>query len=236
MFRSIEYKLIFNLILLIISIIVATYFFVTVQYIYFSAAILLSIVSLVRLRKNYSKFNQNILFLLNALDNGDYSFHFTESKLSSRERELNVMMNRIKDILSRAKKEVIENEKFLSLIIESVSTGILIVDTNGIVQISNQASHQLLGMPILTHLKQLKSIEDGLPEKFHRLEVNDSLTIKILNEREEIQLNAQCSKITLKKGVMKIITLNNIGNELEAKEMESWVKLTCDDTRNHELR
>lgn len=225
MFKSIEYKLIIALLLVILSTVASTYCCMTQQYVYLSFTLLILVLSIISLRKNYGKFNQNILFLLNALDNGDYSFHFAESKISARERELNAMMNRIKEILSRARKEVIENEKFLSLILESVSTGILIVDSSNIIQKSNLASHKLLGMPIMTHLKQLKNIEESLPEKLMNLNVNDSFTLKIQNEREEIQLNVQCSKITLKEGVVKIITLNNIGNELEAKEMESWVRL-----------
>lgn len=225
MFRSIEYKLILGLIVLILSTIAATYCFITEQYVYLSFTILVFIFSLLKLRINYNKFNQNILFLLNALDNGDYSFHFTESKLSAREKELNLMMNRIKEILSRARKEVIENEKFLSLILESVSTGILIVDSKNIIKASNQASHKLLGMPVLTHLKQLINIEEDLAYKLINLGVDDSLTIKIQNEREDIQLSVQCSKIVMKKDSLRVITFSNIGNELEAREMESWIKL-----------
>jgi len=104
---------------------------------HYELAVILTIavlVSLNALQRHYKKFNSNILFLLNALDNGDYSFHFSESNLSRREKELNVMLNRIKEILVNARKEVIENEKFLSLIIESVSTGIIIMDDYGRVQ------------------------------------------------------------------------------------------------------
>ena len=135
------------------------------------------------------------------------------------------MMNRIKDILTRARKEVIENEKFLSLIIESVSTGIIILDPNNNVHATNHATNQLLGLPVFTHLNQLKPIDESLPELFKNLEVKDNTQIKIANEREEIQISLHVSKITLKKGTMKVITLNNIGNELEAKEMESWIRL-----------
>lgn len=225
MFRSIEYKLILFLGLLIVSVATTTYLIVQQEYVYVGICIFLILVSLRNLYSHYKRFNQNILFLLNALDNGDYSFHFTEAKTSKREKELNQMMNRIKDILTRARKEVIENEKFLSLIIESVSTGIIILDHNNNVHATNHATNQLLGLPIFTHLNQLKAIDESLPELFKHLEVRDNTQIKIANEREEIQISLHVSKITMKKGTMKVITLNNIGNELEAKEMESWVRL-----------
>ncbi len=225
MFKSIEYKLIIFVLLLILSVALTTYLITQKEYVYIGVSVLLMLYSLKSLYSHYKKFNQNILFLLNALDNGDYSFHFTEAKTSKREKELNQMMNRIKDILTRARKEVIENEKFLSLIIESVSTGIIILDPNNNVHATNHATNQLLGLPVFTHLNQLKPIDDSLPELFKNLEVKDNTQIKIANEREEIQISLHVSKITLKKGTMKVITLNNIGNELEAKEMESWIRL-----------
>lgn len=225
MFKSIEYKLILFILLLILSVAVTTYLITQEQYVYVGVSVLLILYSLRCLYSHYKRFNQNILFLLNALDNGDYSFHFTEAKNSTREKELNQMMNRIKDILTRARKEVIENEKFLSLILESVSTGIIILDHNNNVHATNHATNQLLGLPVFTHINQLKSIDDSLPQLFKDLDIKDNTQIKIANEREEIQISLHVSKITLKKGTMKVITLNNIGNELEAKEMESWIRL-----------
>lgn len=225
MFKSIEYKLLLYLLLLIASVAATTYLVVTREYVYVGLCAMVGIYSLTRLYGHYQKFNQNILFLLNALDNGDYSFHFAESKISVRERELNQMMNRIKEILTHARKEVIENEKFLSLILENVSTGIIILDPNNNIQATNRATNQLLGLPVFTHLNQLKAVDESFPELFRALEVKDNTQIKITNEREEVQVSLRVSKIKLKKGTTKIITLNNIGNELEAKEMESWIRL-----------
>ncbi|WP_165042312.1 PAS domain-containing sensor histidine kinase [Dysgonomonas sp. ZJ709] len=225
MFRSIEYKLILYVGLLIVSVATTTALIVSGAYIYSSLFILLSLFSLKSLQNHYKKFNQNIVFLLNALDNGDYSFNFAESKISKREKELNQMLNRIKEILSRARTEIIENEKFLSLIIESVSTGIILLDERNNIRSVNNATNKLLGLPVFTHLNQLATVDETFPELFKKLDTNDNIQIKISNEREEIQISLQVSKITSKKGEIRIITLNNIGNELEAKEMESWIRL-----------
>jgi len=225
MFKSIEYKLILYVILLMIAVSLSTYLLINREYLYSIFSILSVFFILRTLYAHYKKFNQNILFLLNALDNGDYSFHFTEAKMSSREKELNQMLNRIKDILTKARKEVIENEKFLSLIVESISTGIIILDEHNNVQTANKATTELLGLNVFTHLNQLKPIDESFPQLFKDLQPGIIHQIKIGNEREEFQISLHTSLIRLKKGTMKIITLNNIGNELEAKEMESWIRL-----------
>jgi nitrogen fixation/metabolism regulation signal transduction histidine kinase len=225
MFKSIQYRLYFYTALLVVAVAFVTIFIVAKEYLFvaFGAALILFCFS--RLEKCYRRYNQNFNFLLNALENGDYTFHFSETKLSLHEKEMNMMMNRIKDILSSARKEVIENENFLSLIIESVSTGILIVDDNDIVQRVNRTALDMLGLSVFPHLNQLRAINETYPELFHRLKSGDNVQITLATEREELQISLQVSQIRLKRGMMRIITLSNIGNELEMKEMESWIRL-----------
>ncbi len=208
-----------------VSVAGTTYFTLSGSYVYAVICGLVIFISLFLLSKSYRRFNQNILFLLNALENGDYSFHFSETKLSAREKELNNMLNRIKEILVNARKEVIENEKFLSMIVESVSMGILIIDDRGIVQMVNQSTLDLFGLPVFTHINQLNSIDEKFPALFHSLQAGDNIHIPASNEREELQLSLNVSLIKLKRGVMRVITIHNIGNELENKEMESWIRL-----------
>lgn len=213
------------MILLIAAVVMSTYFGIQTEYVYMMLSVLLVFFLLHKLRRSYNQFNKNIIFLLNALDNGDYSFNFAETKLSRREKELNQMMNRIKDILSRARKEVIENEKFLGVIMESVSTGIIILNEDNLVVQINRTVNRLLGLPVFTHVNQLANIDKSLPDLFRNLEVSDPKTIKIANEREEMQLSLRASEIILKGKKLRIITLNNIGSELDYKEMDSWIRL-----------
>jgi two-component system, NtrC family, nitrogen regulation sensor histidine kinase NtrY len=225
MFKSIQYRLFTFTALMMLSVAALTYFVIKGQV---SLAVISGIVTaicLYNMHQHYKKFNGNVLFLLNALDNGDYSFHFSEDKLSRREKELNVMLNRIKEILVSARKEVVENEKFLSLIIESVSTGIIIMDEKGHVQTVNQSALDLMGLPVFTHINQLSNVNEVFPELFRNLRVGENPRIEVSNEREEMQVSLSLSEIFIKRGRMKVITLNNIGNELEAKEMESWIRL-----------
>ncbi len=181
--------------------------------------------SVFSLFRHYNKFNTNILFLLNAVENGDYSFHFTETQISRREKELNTMLNRIKEILSKAREEIIENENFLSLILEDVPTGILILDKNHNIRLINKATTKHLGLSVLTHINQLKNIDETYPELFKNIRTGETKQIRIATEKDETEIILHASHISTKKGKMKIISLNNIGNELEKNEMESWIRL-----------
>ena len=225
MFNSIQHKLNVYTALLVLAVAGATIAFAYQKYPFALLGIALIIYCLSALGKCYKRYNQNFIFLLNALENGDYSFHFSETKLSAREIEMNLMMNRIKEILTKARDEVIENENFLSLILESVSTGIIIIDNRGIVQRVNHAAVNLLGIPHFSHVNQLHSINETYPALFHQLKAGDRIQISLMNEREELPISLLVTEVRLKRGMMRILTLNNIGSELESKEMESWIRL-----------
>ncbi|MDR1436633.1 MAG: PAS domain-containing protein, partial [Candidatus Symbiothrix sp.] len=225
MFKSIQYKIHFYTFFLVLSVAATAYAFFLQLYLYAAAGITVVFACLSSLRKCNRQYNLNFLFLLNALENGDYLFHFSETGESFRVREMNKMMNRIKEILVNARKEVIENENFLSLILENISTGIIILDDRGIVQRVNRTALNMLRLPVFSHINQLQTVNETFPALFRRLKKGDTLQISIATEREELPVSLHVSQIKLKRGMMRIITLNNIGNELETKELESWVRL-----------
>ena len=225
MFRSIQYKLIIYLALLVAAVAAAVWLFIAGQTIYGCVAVAFAVFAVWRMSNHYRNYNLNILFLLNALENGDYSFHFSVTKLSRREKELNAMLNRIKDILAAARREVMDNERFLGLVVESVSTGIVITDDNGGVRRANAAAMRMLGMNVFTHIKQLAGIDPSLPPLLDSLSPEDKAQVHIPNEREEQSISLQMNRIELKKGGVRVFILSNIGSELEAQEMESWIKL-----------
>lgn len=225
MFKSIEYKLIIYLLVLMVSLVAATLLLVRGEIAYGVVCAVIVVFSLFRLFRNYRKFNKNILFLLNAMENGDYSFHFSTNRMSLREKELNRMMNRIKDILVKARSEIIENEEFLGTIVESVSTGIIITDEEGYVRNVNHSATELLGLSSLSHLNQLRNVDESFPALFLHLKPGEVQLLKIANEREETEVSLHLTKIIISGMSLRIITLNNIGSELEAKEMESWIRL-----------
>lgn len=225
MFKSIEYKLITYLLVLMVSLTAAVLLFARGEMAYAVACTVGVGFSLFRLFKNYRKFSKNILFLLNAMENGDYSFHFSTTRMSLREKELNRMLNRIKEILVKARREIIENEEFLGTIVESVSTGIIIADEDGFVRNVNRSAMELLGLSSLSHLNQLRNVDESFPALFLHLKPGEAPLVKIANEREETELSLHLTKIVVSGTSLRIITLNNIGSELEAKEMESWIRL-----------
>ena len=139
-------------------------------------------------------------FLFNALDNGDYSFRFNEQGMWDSNKAINVALNRVKEILQHSRDEQMEKEKYFELILDSVDTGILVVDEHrGLVLRSNAAAQRLLQRDAVTHINQVK-------EQLKRFSVHETHT-------------------TLSGRQVRIMAISDIGGELANQEIDSWVRL-----------
>ena len=226
MFKTIERTLMLLALLLVAATGGAVWLLVAGKLFWGFAVVCVIVWLLGRMSRESKKFNSNIVFLLNALENGDYSFGFTEIAAMPRERrDINSILNVIKEILIKARETEIENEKFLSLIVAGIPIGIAIVDERGFVKVANDAALRLLGMHVFTHVKQLGMVDEAVAEAFRGLAPGRGATVRIADEREERLISLGSSEIKFKNGILKVITMHNIAGEIEAGEMESWIKL-----------
>jgi nitrogen fixation/metabolism regulation signal transduction histidine kinase len=171
------------------------------SYILLSIAIIIIVVLVVTVlvlwRRNRNTIDK-VTFLFNAIDNGDYAFRYAENRKSN--AMVNAALNRIKEILQHARDEQIEKEKYFELILDSVDTGVLVIDgERGIVLRCNRAALRLLGREAVTHVDQVK-------EQLKKFAVRETHTV--LQQRR-----------------VRIIAFSDIGGELANQETDSWVRL-----------
>ena len=165
-----------------------------------SLIILLLLILYVRLWLRYRRNIRKVTFLFDALDSGDYTFRFPEGKAMHDDRLLNASLNRVKEILQHARDEQKEREKYYELILNSVDTGILVVDEErGIVLQHNHSALKLLGREAVSHVSQIK-------EQMQGLSIRESHAV-------------------LKGRRVRILGFSDIKGELANQEIDSWVKL-----------
>ena len=166
------------------------------------------------------------LFMIDALDNNDNTFHFPEESVHSESRKINQALNRVGHILYNVKAETAQQEKYYELILDFVSTGLLVLNDNGAVYQKNKEALRLLGLTIFTHVRQLSKVDHILMEKIENCCPGDKLQIAFNNERGTINLSIRVSEINIRKEHLRIIALNDINTELDEKEIDSWIRLT----------
>lgn len=221
-------KINFNILYLIIALLLAggaVYCSLKGLPLYAVVCVLAAIFSIYKYHKQYDKLKRNILWMLNALENSDFSLNFTEDGNFGKRNELNRTLNRFRDVFRKTQNEIIQHEQFLGFLFENIPTGMIMFDEREHVRLVNQSALKQLGLPILTHISQLNLINPQLPKLFKEGKSGMPKNLQITNEREELEINIRFATIKFKEETLKIATLINIEDELGLKETESWTRL-----------
>lgn len=196
MFRGVASKLALVLLLLIAATVGATLLIIHDLWFYGILTAAVACLLLGGVFRLYRSNTRKITFMFNAIENNDYAFQFTRYGSSLSDDLFNRSLNRIKELLVKAKNEAIEREKYYELILERIITGIVVVNERGSVMQTNSEALRLLGLSVFTHLSQLDRVEEGLTEKFRALEVGEGTRVTLHHERGEVNLALQASEVT----------------------------------------
>ena len=184
-----------------------------------------SITTFLLIRRN-RRINNRIKFLSEAVAGGDFSFTFPEGNRRRSDRELAASLNRIRDMLSRTRQETIDKERYYAQILENVRTGIVAYDEQGFVTQTNRAAAELFGLPVLTHIRQLDRVSGGLADMLLVAAAGDTRTLTLHDGESIRQLSLHVSQSRIRERNLRILVVNDIHNELDNKEIDSWISLT----------
>lgn len=168
----------------------------------------------------FRKNDRNISLLLDAVSNKDYTLKFVEK---GDRKEITASLNRINAIISHMAKEAARKEKYYEKILDFIETGVIVVDESGHIYQHNPKALKLLGIEVLTHIKQLRQISADLPETFLKAESGLSYNIHIGGHAVVV---IQISTIEIAGKNLRIFAMNEITNALEKQEAVAWQKLT----------
>lgn len=214
------------IVLLVASVGVCTWVVCLGRYGFLMLIIPVILFSVVKLLFLYLDSMRKVSFMFNAIDCDDYSFRFSENSSRVNSRMFNASLNRIKEIMMNAKLRAIEREKYYELIINSVQTGILIVDDTDNVHQTNDEAMQLFGLQVFTHINQLRKTEPLLAEALHAIKSGEHTKVSFHNERGEVHLALNASEIVHDNKRLRVIAVSDINSALDQKEVEAWIKLT----------
>ena len=174
----------------------------------------------------YRIHTKRVLFMIDALENNDNAIHFPEENTTPETRDINRALNRVGHILYNVKSETAQQEKYYELILDCINTGVLVLNDNGAIYQKNNEALRLLGLNVLTHIRQLSKVDMTLMQKVEFCRTGEKLQITFNNERGTVNLSIRVSDITIRKEHLRILALSDINSELDEKEIDSWIRLT----------
>jgi nitrogen fixation/metabolism regulation signal transduction histidine kinase len=155
----------------------------------------------------------------------DLSYSFKTSSEDPDVRRLHKELNEAMLRMRSARREKDSEFLFFKNIVMHVGIGLMVFREDGTVEIFNSAARKLLRVNRITHLRDLNSVSEVLVNVFTRLKTGGRELTRLKIGEEIVQLSIYAIELTLRGENVKLISLQNIQNELEEKEMEAWQNL-----------
>lgn len=185
--------------------------------------ILWMVVSIIRI---FNRIPEKISYFFNAIENEDSTLLFSEKIQHKTTKELNQSLNRVNRLIQDVKLRNREQEQYYSTLLEQVATGIVVINESGSILQANSSAKELLNYQSLTHIEQLKRVDENLHQAFIRLrEESAHQFVKVIHQNRVTQLSLLATTFKDHERALRIISIHDISNELDAKEIESWQKL-----------
>lgn len=172
-----------------------------------------------------NKTNRRLFYFFDAIKNEDLTLSFPERTNNKTILELNKSLNKVNHQIQQILIENRQQEQYFQALLEHAATGMLTIDSNGFILHSNSSVKRLFSLDVLTHANQLEKIDHKLFAAIKNIKPSEQKLVTISNDQKTIQLLIKANSFISDKKEMILLSVQDIKNELDEKELDSWRKL-----------
>jgi nitrogen fixation/metabolism regulation signal transduction histidine kinase len=184
--------------------------------------LVLQIVSLINFLNST---NRKLMFFFDAIENSDSTINFSENTNNSVTNELNKRLNRVNKIIQEEKFKTQTQEQYYQTLLAYTNFGLLSINNKGHILFANDSAKQLLNCDVLTHIQQLKKVNTSIYNLISKLKPFEQQLISLTNERTTVELKITAKLVEIKQASVLLVSIQNIYNELDTKQVDSWIGL-----------
>jgi len=171
--------------------------------------------------------NRNLARFLLLLTHEDTSVIQWKDRVEKSFRGLHHSFRKVNEEINRIRLDREKGSILLDGIIQHVEAGIIVADEEGRVEVVNDAALLSLGVNRLAHLSELNRLHDDLAGHMSAMKYESGNVLAYQRGGQEASyLLVRVSMLRLEDQKFRIFSLQDIGSQLEAKEIESWQKMT----------
>ncbi|MCG8310425.1 MAG: ATP-binding protein [Cytophagales bacterium] len=171
-----------------------------------------------------NKTNRDLLLFLQSFEFKDDTLTFNKKKKLPF-KPLYDEFNRIIENFRSVKLEKEMEHQYFQYSIKHVDTGLISFDQDGKIEVFNEAAKRLLKLEYAQNIQTLDRIKKGLTEQCMNLKPGEQDMVKLIRKREILSLSMRAAEFKMRHKHIKLISFQNIKNELDEQELDSWQKL-----------
>ncbi len=171
------------------------------------------------------RFNRDVKTFMLGLIQRDFTTNYQVHGKGKSFDGLYDMLNLISEAFEKISLEKEIQHRYLELLVDHIQVGILSYDRSEKIHLANNALKKLLQRSVLMHIDALGTIDENLAAVVRQLKTGETKLVKIRIGKELLQLSIHASEFKLDDQYFKLVSMQNIHTELDAREMEAWQKL-----------
>lgn len=169
--------------------------------------------------------NRQLSRFLDAVKHSDFSLSFRHRDMQGSFAALGQSIDNVLDRFREERSAKEAQATFLRAFVEQVPIAVLAIHEDGRIDVSNKALRRLTGRTEIRHLQQIADFDRSLAAIMTALKAGEEQSLKLKSGNKFIHLKLSCSVLRLKGKTIRLISIQDIGDELEAAELNAWQNL-----------
>ena len=168
---------------------------------------------------------RDLASFLSSIAHQDYSVPISELHKGQVFDELENAYRVLSTQFTRLNLQKAANHLYLEAAVEHVGIALISLDEVGNVVMINEPARRLFSLPHVPSVKTLARLDERLPALVERLGNGERDLLRVQRGDDTLQLVLYATTFTLLDRHYKLVSFQNIRDELERREIESWQKL-----------
>ena len=182
-------------------------------------------IQVIDLISTYDRSNRELKRFLIAIEYADFSQSFSSLGLGKSYETLSQAFSRVMEKFQLLRMEKEEQFHYLQTVIRNISTGLISFNQDFSIKLFNNTAKKMLSVPMIRHLDDLSKISVELVQALKKMDSKQTVVVKCVIDDELRQFSLSSTFLKQKGEQLTLVSLQDIGNQMEEQEILAWQKL-----------
>jgi two-component system nitrogen regulation sensor histidine kinase NtrY len=195
--------------------------------------VLLLVIQVILLLRYINRINSDLTNFFGAISSDDSSVVYKKAASSRSFEMLYSQFDLVNEKIQRLKIENTQRSFYLQHLVENAGIGIMSFKSTGEIDILNPSARILLNISPSKNIRLLDDLDQGTVSQLRQLLPGRQHLIQFRLNDELTPLSVRVGEFVIQRDTIRLLTFQNIKQELEENELVSWQKLIR--TLTHEI-
>ena len=169
--------------------------------------------------------NRDLLYFFDSIKYDDSSIIINNKSLDEDYNNLTKQLQKVNKQILKLKEQNLQQDYYLKIVTEHASVGLLIYNKQGKIILCNKAFKHLLNIDSLSNISDLNVLNDDFEKILNEIKPSEKKLIQLVSNNKILKIIIYATSLKINNQQLKLISIQDIKNELDEKELESWQRL-----------